>query len=117
MLGCTRQELQRAIRDGVDARRLVQRQGSAGAGAEPRRRLLHQHGRSWRTVDTDDMHETSRRDRHGQLLTESAHTHQREEFHDMQVRRGVVRGSGGGVVRWSGGGVAATWEVVGVVPG
>ncbi|XP_043198816.1 serine/arginine repetitive matrix protein 1-like [Amphibalanus amphitrite] len=96
------EEVQRAIRDGVDARRLVQRQVSAGSGGggavvdprAPQRRLLHQHGRSWRTVDTDDLRETSRRDRHGELRTESAHTHQHEEYHDAKVRplEGVLSG-------------------------
>ncbi|XP_037090941.1 serine/arginine repetitive matrix protein 2-like [Pollicipes pollicipes] len=85
------EELSRAIREGVDARSLVRQQSAAtrpGQLADPRagqRRLTHQHGKTWRTVDTDDLHETSRHDRNGELVTDSAHTHQREEFNNVQV--------------------------------
>ncbi|XP_037077948.1 serine/arginine repetitive matrix protein 1-like isoform X2 [Pollicipes pollicipes] len=87
----TNEEVSRAVRDGDDARALVrQRAGSGHSGqlVDPRsgqRRVVHQSGKTWRTVDTEDIHEKTHQDEHGELITETARTHQQEQFNNVQV--------------------------------
>ncbi|KAF0307035.1 hypothetical protein FJT64_002337 [Amphibalanus amphitrite] len=85
------EEVTRAIRDGKDARALVrQRQGSGPSGqlVDPRsgqRRVVHQAGKTWRTVDTEDIHEKTHQNEHGELVTETARTAQQEQFQNIMV--------------------------------
>ena len=93
------QDISRAIREGKDARSLVrQRQGSGPSGqlVDPRngqRRLVHQAGKTWRTVDTEDIHEKTQQDEHGELVTETARTAQQEQFQNIMVSAGKGLGT------------------------
>ncbi|XP_043200195.1 uncharacterized protein LOC122369478 isoform X2 [Amphibalanus amphitrite] len=85
------EEITRVIRDGKDARALVrQRQGSGPSGqlVDPRsgqRRVVHQAGKTRRTVDTEDIHEKTHQNEHGELVTETARTAQQEQFQNIMV--------------------------------
>jgi len=84
------EEVSRAVRDGNDARSLIRQRESSGRSGQlvpagGQRRLVHQSGNTWRTVDTDDTHEKTHRDEHGELITETARTKQQEQFNEMLV--------------------------------
>ena len=62
--------------------------GPRGQLVDPRngqRRVVHQAGKTWRTVDTEDIHEKTHQDEHGELVTETARTAQQEQFQNIMV--------------------------------
>ena len=83
-----------------------QRQGSGPSGqlVDPRngqRRVVHQAGKTWRTVDTEDIHEKTHQNEHGELITETARTAQQEQFQNVMVSDpNPVQGRRGEAPRW-----------------
>ncbi|XP_068214705.1 serine/arginine repetitive matrix protein 1-like [Palaemon carinicauda] len=76
----TNKEVEDHVEGRTDLRALTEaREGRGWEVAKPERRLVHESARKWGTVDTEDVHETSRI-QDGHVVTETERTTQHEEY-------------------------------------
>ncbi|KAK8736537.1 hypothetical protein OTU49_005059 [Cherax quadricarinatus] len=81
----TNQEVEEHVYGEGDLRALTQaREGRGWEVARPEKRLVHQSARKWGTVDTQDVHETSRI-QDGHVVTETEKTTQHEDYENESV--------------------------------
>nr|XP_045582351.1 serine/arginine repetitive matrix protein 1-like [Procambarus clarkii] len=78
-------EVEEHVRGQGDLRALTEaREGGGWELARPQKRLVHQSARKWGTVDTQDLHETTRV-QDGHVVTETERTTQHEDYENESL--------------------------------